>query len=792
MIDLKKISNSKNKQKNKNSKRSNNNKEELYDNHLSSKGLFIDKNNTNSKILEIGKKNIKDSLSQSSLLIEAEHESLEKKKQKLVKFIEKRYIVDDIDNIFVLLKEPKLKLRIQEILHYFIVFLTCIYYWIFLFLTGIKYERNYYLTEYEQFEAYSDEQICDFPENSANTIIYNSSFNYYNLSSDEEKFFEEESNTVNRFYRPYFIRYLNLIYQKKLTTTTQPNYIIDKPLLSIIITNKEKWNLFYRYFSLCEFDNYYFIMVSVLAIGGSLGSIFFGFLSDIFGRRLIILLTLLISTIGTFGIYFLCFLLDNYYEDELHKFQKKCLSELISCEYDILPDLYAQGKTNQKFKNLYIYFLFCIFLLNFALWPLLKSCMALLVENSKGELEVLINFRRYNLVFQGLPPICTSLLFVNLNNITLTFLILSIVDLGTLILSFLFLDESIRYYYEYSDWENLTKVLLNTYQINLSEFRTLNEKEFKDLKKKEKAKSFNRINSYVYNSIKNKSYYVMNQTYYKHLVESSSALKRNIKRHVDFIIKLEDVKYHPWLIVTSLWANHALKNSKTLLLIILILLYIVMDLFQKELLEPPFFSTKDLYFGLEFNYVVNSILFIYLVVNIFSNYFYYCFYRIECFKTVIYISQLVITVNLIVYHIIITYERDIPMNMNEYNLSMLTSFIRDNRPYLTLILLFIVYFALNGVIFYVYLLILKISKTIHRCSFFSLHSVALIVATVISEFIYYYCEDYFLFLGILNFLCLINFAFLSEFSELLYIMNDLKVNNFGIKNNNWKEKFKSN
>ena len=364
MIDLKKISNSKNKQKNKNSKRSNNNKEELYDNHLSSKGLFIDKNNTNSKILEIGKKNIKDSLSQSSLLIEAEHESLEKKKQKLVKFIEKRYIVDDIDNIFVLLKEPKLKLRIQEILHYFIVFLTCIYYWIFLFLTGIKYERNYYLTEYEQFEAYSDEQICDFPENSANTIIYNSSFNYYNLSSDEEKFFEEESNTVNRFYRPYFIRYLNLIYQKKLTTATQPNYIIDKPLLSIIITNKEKWNLFYRYFSLCEFDNYYFIMVSVLAIGGSLGSIFFGFLSDIFGRRLIILLTLLISTIGTFGIYFLCFLLDNYYEDELHKFQKKCLSELISCEYDILPDLYAQGKTNQKFKNLYIYFLFCIFLLN--------------------------------------------------------------------------------------------------------------------------------------------------------------------------------------------------------------------------------------------------------------------------------------------------------------------------------------------------------------------------------------------------------------------------------------------
>ena len=40
-----------------------------------------------------------------------------------------------------------------------------------LFLTGIKFERNYYLTEYEQFDACSDEQICVYPENSANVII---------------------------------------------------------------------------------------------------------------------------------------------------------------------------------------------------------------------------------------------------------------------------------------------------------------------------------------------------------------------------------------------------------------------------------------------------------------------------------------------------------------------------------------------------------------------------------------------------------------------------------------------
>ena len=128
-------------------------------------------------------------------MLSGEHESIEKKKiKKTKKEVVKRVIVDDIDNIFTLLKEPKLKLRIQEVLHYFIVFLICIYYWIFLFLTGVKFERNYYFSEYGQLDTASDEQVCDYYENSANIIIYNFSFKYYNFSADPFEFFEEESN----------------------------------------------------------------------------------------------------------------------------------------------------------------------------------------------------------------------------------------------------------------------------------------------------------------------------------------------------------------------------------------------------------------------------------------------------------------------------------------------------------------------------------------------------------------------------------------------------------------------
>ena len=783
-----KISFSRNGSLNKDLKKINNN-DIFSSTSKTSNELLTNKRKHNLKNLNNKKNNLKDSFSQGTLLLSGEKESIERKKiKKDIKHVEKRYIIDDIENIYVLLKEPKFKLRIQEFLHFFIVFLVCIYYWIFLFLTGVKFERSYYLTGSEQFDSCSEEQICNFYENSANVIIFNSSFNYNNFPSDTKELFIEESNIMNSYYRPFFVRYSDFLNRYKLTSVTHNDYINEKPMITVAITNKEKWDLFFRYFSLCEYTNYYFAMIVMIAIGGTFGSFLFGFLSDINGRRFIILITLLLSTISTVGIFILSFFLDIYYEKELDYFKEKCLSNTSYCDLNIWPYVFAQGKTRDKFRDLFIYYLFCIFILNMALWPLLKSCMALLLENSKGELEVLINFRRYNVMFQGLPPLCTSLIFVSVNNFTLTFLILSVINIVILILSIIFLDESIRYYYEYGEWENLTKVLLNTYKINLDDFRTLNEAQFKQFQKNESSKSFLNLDKYNYDN----SSFKMGETYYKQYIDAALTLKRFIKRNVDFVIKLDDIKSYPLLIVTTLWANHALKNSKTLLFIILILLYINMDLFQKELLEPPYFSVKDFYFGKGFNYIINSIFFIYLIINVFSNYFYYCFYRIECFKTIIYISQIFISLNFFIYHILITNSNKTPLDINEYNFSMLYYFFHSLRSNVNLLFLFAIYFALNGVIFYEYLLIVKISQTIHRCTFFSLHSLALIIALVISEFIYHYMELYFLFLGVVNLLCLITFAFLSDFNELIYIINDLKISKFGIRTCNNKVKFKKN
>ena len=384
-----------------------------HENLVSSKRLLNDKSEINSKDFLAKKSRNDDLYSQLSLFISGEKESIERNLRKTKeKKIVKKFIVDNINNIFATIKEPKLKLLLQEKLLYFIVFLVGIYYWIFLFLTGMKFESNYCLTNYGQLDVCSDEYICDFFENSANIIIYNSSFKYFNFSSDSKKLYIEESNSLNQFYRSYFIEYSKKINKFRLFKNIQSDSFIGESILSVVIINKEKWNIFLRYFSLCNFENYYFSMVIIITIGGIIGSLLFGFLSDIYGRKIIIQIALSISTISTFGIYLLSLSLDLYFEKELKNYPKNCSPNEVLCNYNILPFLYAQGKTRDKFKKFFALYLFFFLLLSLSLWPLSKSSFALLIENSKGESEILFNFNIYNFAIYGLPPLFTFLIFV--------------------------------------------------------------------------------------------------------------------------------------------------------------------------------------------------------------------------------------------------------------------------------------------------------------------------------------------------------------------------------------------
>ena len=705
-----------------------------------------------------------------SLLFSFELKSSEKSKSNKIKIKEQKYIVDNINNILSKVSSPKLKLIMQDYILLAIIFLVCLYYWVFLFLATTKFEQNYCFTSQKQLDICSEEQICDDFSETLNFIIYNYT---YDVHPREDSLLEEDKD-INKYYRPFFLRYSNLLSKYKTFDIMQMEKINDKTNFAILITTKENWNIFLKFFSLCNYDSYRQILLVLFALGGFCGSLLFGLLSDVYGRLFIIRITLFLSILGDLLIYFMCAFCNHYYHNLLKDFKIK-----VKDQYeDIVIYHFAQKSTAEIFDKYFIFIIIGVFLLNFSLWPLLKSCLALLIENSKDDLEVLVNFRKFNFVFCGLPPLLTSLVLVNVNNFDITFLILSITQLLIFIYSCVFMEESLRYYYELCEWEKLTDVIKNIYKININDFRTLNKLELKIFQKKEDLinyKNFKKnLNLNIQYDHSGNPILNFKNTYYNNMMEKKKILVRKLKRKENIIIKYNDVKSNPLIILISLFSNHAFKNTKVLIFIILILLYVENDLFQKELLEPPYFDVKDLTININNNYIINSIFFIYLILNFISNYFFYFLYRIDCFKIIILISLIIITFNLTVYHSITSSSVDEPINLNIYNFSMENYYSRNKRPFLLLIFLFAIYFALNGIIFYVHLLISKISKTIYRCTFFSLHSFSLIIALIISESIYYHMENYFLFLATLNILCLFTFLFLSDFKELLFVVSDLK------------------
>ena len=729
-----------------------------------------------------------------SLLIFEERNYEEKKKRPLKdKKKEKRYIVDNLDTIFTKLNEPKIKLHIQEILLYIIVFMVCVYHWIFLFISRSKIERNYCYGRLSQFDSCSTEQICSEYGTKLNLILFNDTFYIRNSSLSSHELFIEENKKINVYYKPFFLRYSHLLSTNKLFSKIQmPSSTNEKTNFVIVLTAKEKWNLFYRYFSLCEFDNYYIMFVIMISLGGVIGSLVFGFLSDIYGRRSTIRSTLFIITATTTFLAVISSIFDKYYKKILNEFNEK--NNIIgddSSYQNIISQLYAQEKIREQFRKAFNCFLLDIFILSGGLWPLLKSCMALIIENSTGELKVLIGFRRYNLFFSGLPALFTSLIFVNVNSFTTTFIFLSSLNFVLFIFSIVFLEESVRYYYEYCDWPKLTEVILNTYKVKIEDFRTLNDEELRNFRKEENLKNFNntvrKMNTYTKED-NNNSMSIIRNSFYNDIREKNLALSRNIKRDTDFVIKLNDVKSNPLIIFVCLFSNRTFNDSKFLILIILILLYVINDLLEKELLETPFFSINDLYIDINHNYIINSVFFLVAIFNLVSNFFFYLLYRINCFKSIIVGSLLYMTMAIISYHFLTTNSEDTPLDLNQYNFRMLNIYHKDKSSKYLLLILFTIYFSLNGVNFYVYLLILKISKTIYRCTYFSIHSISLIIAMVLSECIHYQMEHYFSFLCVLNVLCLLTFAFLSEFKELLYVLNDLKIDIYRPSKNIQKKK----
>ncbi len=288
-----------------------------------------------------------------------------------------------------------------------------------------------------------------------------------------------------------------------------------------------------------------------------------------------------------------------------------------------------------------------------------------------------------------------------------------------------------RYHYEYSEWKELTLEVMDLFKV--TEDIPINYKknfEFEAFLLEENRRMLGNIAKKI------KSVFDLAK---QRIID----LNRDIRRNSAFIIKKKEVKFNPLIIYTSIAANRVFVRLKALMAIILIIIYAQVFFVEKELIEIPLFNIKDLYFNIHNNYIINSNFFILGIVTIISNYFFYLCYRISCFKLIIYFSLIIIIIFLILYHFLTYQTNDFPLDINQTNFNMLTRHYKMNSPAVINVLLIFIYFFLNGINFYINLLVIKVTKTLYRSSLFGINTCLELLSFAFGESLNYQIEHYF-------------------------------------------------
>lgn len=746
----------------------------------------LNKKTTDKKTNEFKKSNNKRKIKtfENDSIFEAYEEETSKKKKANEKEKDKkksdRIIVDNIENIYSCLANRDTKKNsIQRVFLLMIPFFTSLCHWIFLFLTKSKVESNYCFSDLNQFDSCLSDQICENFESKINLIIYNDTFDVNEHSLTNSKKFIKEMNEINSYYKPLFLSYNYEISQNKLLSNVDPiKNKRDKINFAVILTKKEKWNIFLLFSNMCLKETINLTLLVVIIASGAIGSVIFGLLADIYGRKKIIIVLLSLICFGfSFLLAITFFILGQDFTEELNKIPIVPSIGSILNNKDILYQIAEQMYVAGFFEYMIPLYLVSLIIICLALRPLNKISLALLLENSINDLNVLQNFRTYSFVTSSVPQFFAFVLLVVTNNFFVFLIVFDTFFIVLLIVSIIFINESIRYHYEYCEWGDLTNEVNSLFK--LTDELPINYKNIIQYEAFRFDENRQMYGTYIkrINSI------------FEYVKQRITYLKRDIKRNSSFIIKKEEVKFNPLIIYTSLSANRVFNRLKYLLIIILFIINIQLFFVEREIVELPFMNISDLYFDIHNNFIINSNYFILIIIGFISNMFYYMCYRISCFKLVFYPSLVILTILLITYHYVSGSSKEIPIILNNTNFNMLNYKGKKNLPSNINSILFLIYFFLIGVNFYMNIIVTKITKTLYRCSLFGINCFLELLSFAFGETLKYQINNCFLLIAGLNSIGIVSELYLGELKGIPNIINDLKQN-INIEDNKVKEKSK--
>ena len=609
------------------------------------------------------------------------------------------------------------------------------FFWIFNYMFSEQKNKSYcYQQNLKEFGlcVYSD--FC--PSEGNHDFIY---VNDDDISDVELK---NEINNINKKYLDFYIHeakifsYLNKKFLKTETT-------LSKYKITIISTKNENY-LFNNTFRVgCET---YFMGALAIIVLSFLGNLLFGFLADIWGRKKILIITIFFEIAGGYVLFtstfFISYLPDSNVVNE--KINSDFLSDFLfnindntqfTDDYknvfrDIKKEVYETTFIKERFQRYKIFVFLGLFLIFLSNSSVKTITLSYLLENALTEETMSL----YYLLFIFSIPLSiflSTVLIIYTNSYHYAIIILTSALIIINIIIIIFFYESQRFNFEYCYYSRITEFteyilgkeeLKNNYKVkdedlkNNADMSTTIEKEnmnffgiyysFDDYRIQTELNNekINENTSYL-DSLKYPKSYLYNNLYYRKKIQ-----KINSKN----IIERFNIYRNPFYIVKLIKKDKQFRKKSAVILSFIISISIVINLTLQRVTTNYLFHRDKLISQTIFRtYLFSYIIMCFIIL------FPFVHYLVKCFGLyiILFPSLVLVTLSTGLFELICFMNSDGGItDLSKYIDGDNENLIDNSNKYL-LPFVYILSFCFVCLDYVLYFFIIKLTKTIYRCSF---------------------------------------------------------------------------
>ena len=679
--------------------------------------------------------------------------------------------------------------------NFFLLLFNNCYLWIFNYMFSDQKNKSYcYNQNIKEFGVCTNKEYCP--------SLGNHDFIYMNNDSISNNDIRNETEKINEKYLDFYVQE-SMIFSSLNKKFKKTESTISKYSITIISSQNERY-LFNNTFRVgC--GTYFIELLCIIAIAFLIGDILFGILSDIFGRKRILIIAVFIEIAGGYILFMSSFFIQNTKQcEKLNiKFNENFLTEFLSNidDNNDFNNVYKKNFTtikgevletmfiNERFQT-YKFFVFAgIFLIFLTNSSVKTITLSYLLENALTEESMSLYFLFF-IMSIPLSIFLSSIMVIYLDSFHFPILIVTCLQFIIIILIIIFFFESQRFNFEYCFYSRITEFteyilgkeeLKTNYRVKDDELK--NNVDMSSTIEKENVNFFGiyyslddyRIQTELNNEKINEntnykdSIKYQKNYFYKYLYFNKIIQKPQSKN----IIERFNIFRNPFYFFQLMKKDRQLKKRAFVIFSFIISMSIVINLTLQRI-TTNYFVQRDKLISKK---VFGTYLFSYIIISLIML-FPFVHYLVKCFGIyiILFPSLLVITISTAIFEIICFLNPDGGFtDLTIYHDGTNDKLVDSANKYL-LPFVYLISFSFVSLDYIFYFFVIKLTKTIYRCLFLGSCQIIYDICFIISFGVEKYISGGYYYACIFSIISIVNSVFVNTSEDSLNIgeMREIK------------------